>query len=40
MMKGSLKIRIPHPHKGDVGGPRVRETLRQAGIASADWDQA
>ena len=38
MVKGSLKIRIPNPHAGDVDVSLVKEILRQAGIAAKDWD--
>lgn len=32
MVKGRLKLRIPNPHKGDIGEPLLREIFRQAGI--------
>ncbi|MBI4175408.1 type II toxin-antitoxin system HicA family toxin [Candidatus Berkelbacteria bacterium] len=39
MVKGSLKIRIPNPHKRkDISGPLVREILRQAAIDPNQWD--
>jgi len=34
MVKGPLKLRIPNPHKRDIGEPLLREIFRQAGI---DW---
>lgn len=41
MKKGSLKVRIPNPHKGDaIGGSLVREILRQASIGLDQWDKA
>jgi hypothetical protein len=40
MIKGALKVRIPNPHKGDIGGPLVREILSQAGLSQVEWDQA
>ena len=41
MQKGSLKVRIPNPHgSGVIGGPLVKEILRQAGIRLDDWRNA
>lgn len=37
MVKGGLKLRIPNPHKGDIGEPLLREILRQAGIDLNAW---
>jgi predicted RNA binding protein YcfA (HicA-like mRNA interferase family) len=38
MIKGSLKIRIPNPHTGDISAGLIKEILRQAGISSQEWD--
>ena len=38
MVKGSLKIRIPNPHKGDISQHLMAEILRQAGISSKEWE--
>lgn len=38
MVKGALKVRIPNPHRGDISGRLVSEIIRQAGIASEDWE--
>jgi hypothetical protein len=32
MVLGTLKLRIPNPHEGDIGESLLREVLRQAGI--------
>ncbi|MBI2789518.1 MAG: type II toxin-antitoxin system HicA family toxin [Elusimicrobia bacterium] len=32
MVKGSLKLRIPNPHQGDIGASLLREIFRQAGL--------
>ena len=41
MKKGALKVRIPNPHEGGtVGGPLVKEILRQAGIEAEEWEGA
>lgn len=38
MSKGSLKVRIPNPHKSDISKSLVSEILKQAGIKSDEWD--
>ena len=40
MIKGYLKIRIPNPHKRDIGPGLLKEILRQAGISVEDWDKS
>ncbi len=39
MVKGTLKLRIPNPHQGDIGIPLLREILRQADIHPSDWNK-
>ncbi len=38
MIKGSLKVRIPNKHKGDISKHLVSEILRQAKISSDYWN--
>jgi hypothetical protein len=38
IVKGSLKVRIPNPHRGSISGPLVAEILRQAGISVKEWE--
>ncbi|MBZ0168142.1 MAG: type II toxin-antitoxin system HicA family toxin [Kofleriaceae bacterium] len=38
MTKGHLRIRIPNPHRGDIGGHLLRAILREAGISVAEWE--
>ncbi len=38
MCRGQLKLRIPNPHKGDIGIALLKEILRQAGISDKEWD--
>jgi predicted RNA binding protein YcfA (HicA-like mRNA interferase family) len=38
MIKGDLKIRVPNPHRGDIGTGLLREILRQAGISLENWE--
>ncbi len=39
MTKGSLKVRIPNPHRGDISRHLIYEILRQASIDPKDWDK-
>jgi predicted RNA binding protein YcfA (HicA-like mRNA interferase family) len=38
MLRGSLRLRIPNPHRGDVSANLLAEILRQAGIDRATWE--
>jgi predicted RNA binding protein YcfA (HicA-like mRNA interferase family) len=38
MVSGSLKVRIPNPHRGDISKGLVAEILRQADIDPREWD--
>lgn len=40
MVKGSFKIHIPNLHRGDISKHLVAEILRQANVASEEWDKA
>jgi hypothetical protein len=41
MKKGTLKVRIPNPHKTDtIDGSLVKEILDQASIGFDRWDKA
>ena len=39
MTKGSFKLRVPNPHKGDISKHLMAEILRQAGISSEEWEE-
>lgn len=39
MVKGSLKLRIPNPHQGDIGAFLLKEILKQAGIHPSTWNK-
>ena len=39
MEKGSLKLRVPNPHKGDISKSLLSEILRQAGISLTEWSK-
>ena len=38
MLKGHLRVRIPNPHRGDIGKNLLRQILREAGIDRAIWE--
>jgi len=35
--KGNVALRLPNPHKSDVGVELLIRILRQADIAKSDW---
>ncbi|MBF0116167.1 MAG: type II toxin-antitoxin system HicA family toxin [Magnetococcales bacterium] len=39
MERGSLTIRIPNPHQGDIGKELLARILRHAGISVIDWER-
>ncbi len=39
MIKGDFKIHIPNPHRGEISKHLMAEILRQAEIATKDWDK-
>lgn len=39
MAKGTLKVRIPNPHRGDISAALISEIVRQAGISHIEWDK-
>lgn len=39
MKKESLKIHIPHKHRGEISSGLVREILQQARIDNKEWDK-
>jgi hypothetical protein len=40
MVRGDLRLRIPNPHRGDIGVPLLTRILKQAGISPEEWTQA
>ena len=38
MIKGSLKLRIPNPHQGDISVSLIKEILKQADISLEEWE--
>lgn len=39
MVRGETTLRIPNPHRGDIGVDLLARILRQAGIDRATWEQ-
>jgi predicted RNA binding protein YcfA (HicA-like mRNA interferase family) len=39
MKKDSLKLRIPNPHRNDIGVSLLKEILRQAKILEEEWEE-
>jgi len=40
MVRGGLMLRIPNPHRGDIGKDLLSRILRQAGIGRDEWETA
>ncbi len=40
MVRGEFKLRIPNPHRRESSRSLVAKILRQAGIASEEWEKA
>lgn len=38
MARGTRKVRLPNPHKGDIDISLLRRILRQAGIEDDEWN--
>jgi predicted RNA binding protein YcfA (HicA-like mRNA interferase family) len=39
MIKGHLRVRIPNPHKEDIGKNLLMSILREAGINKEEWEK-
>jgi hypothetical protein len=39
MVRQDVTVRIPNPHRGDIGTELLGRILRQAGIARATWER-
>ena len=38
MIKGSTRLYIPNPHRGDISEDLLVRILKQAGISKKDWE--
>jgi len=39
MLKGHLRVRIPNPHRGDIGKNLLVRILREAGMDKDEWEK-
>lgn len=39
MVREEVTIRIPNPHRGDIGRSLLSRILRQAGISRDEWEE-
>lgn len=39
MIKGTLTITIPNPHKGEIGRELLSKILKQANISREEWEK-
>ena len=39
MIRGDVVLRIPNPHRGDIGRDLLARILRQGGIAKSEWER-
>ena len=39
MLKGAIRLRLPNPHKSDVGRELLSRILKQGGIDRASWEK-
>jgi len=40
MTKNDMTVRLPNPHRGDIGTELLSRILREAKISRAEWEQA
>jgi predicted RNA binding protein YcfA (HicA-like mRNA interferase family) len=38
MVKSDITLTLPNPHRSDINRGLLKRLLRQAGIATSDWD--
>lgn len=39
MVKEKLRVRIPNPHKGDIGENLLKQILKEIGIDRTKWEE-
>ncbi len=37
MVRGSVRLVLPNPHRGEIGVDLLKRILRQAGIEEEEW---
>ena len=40
MLRATLRLTIPNPHRTDIGGDLLSRLLRQTAISREDWEKA
>jgi hypothetical protein len=40
MVRGTIALRIPNPHRADIGRDLLARILRQAGVDRDAWERA
>ena len=40
MQRGTVRVRIPNPHQGDIGVDLLGRVIAQAGVDRAEWGQS
>jgi predicted RNA binding protein YcfA (HicA-like mRNA interferase family) len=39
MIRGEITLRLPNPHRSDIGKKLLARILRQAGISREEWEE-
>ena len=39
VVRGTVTVRLPNPHRGDIGRELLSRILKQAGVSRDDWEQ-
>ncbi len=39
MIKDGMRVRIPNPHRGDIGKNLLKQILREAEIDKVEWEE-
>jgi hypothetical protein len=40
MLRGTHRLILPNPHRGDIGVDLLTRLLRQAGVTREEWEEA
>lgn len=38
MARGNASVRVPNPHRGDIGTDLLKNILKQAGVDRDEWE--
>ena len=39
MIRHGRRVRLPNPHRGDIGPNLLRDLLKQAGVSREEWER-